>query len=197
MSPNLEVSTGGGQIGKDSDEQQGNATSGDIGASEKRRTETGKRAVMMGMSYRQSKRLAKRYREGGAQRAEARKRGAGVEPKEAEEISRTSVAVGGQEVFGGGRRAVRADAGGRALGERRSCGSECADAAAVDVVGRAVESSAEAAVCIASGESGKSMWGNWCRWMEVSTTGWRTRAGRVFDEHGGRRQRRYAGPAGE
>src|SRR6266478_1544615 len=28
-------------------------------------------------------------------------------------------------------------------------------------------------VCIASGENGKSMWGNWCRWMEVFTTGWR------------------------
>ena len=43
----------------------------------------------------------------------------GVEPQEAEEISRASVAVGAQEVFRGGRRALWADLGGRALGERR------------------------------------------------------------------------------
>lgn len=65
MSPNLEVSTGG-QIGKDSDEQQGDATSGGYWSEGKRRTETGERGVMIRMSYRQSKRLAKRYREGGA-----------------------------------------------------------------------------------------------------------------------------------
>ena len=40
MSPNLEVSTGG-QIGTDRDELQGIATSRGVGASRKRRTETG------------------------------------------------------------------------------------------------------------------------------------------------------------
>jgi len=42
------------------------ATSGSIGASEKRRTETGECRGDDGMSYRQGKRMAKRYREGGA-----------------------------------------------------------------------------------------------------------------------------------
>jgi hypothetical protein len=41
MTPNLKVSTGG-QIGKDSDELQGVATSRGIGKSRKRRTETGR-----------------------------------------------------------------------------------------------------------------------------------------------------------
>ena len=31
-------------------------------------------------------------------------------------------------------------------------------------------------VSTASGENGKSMWGNWCRWMEAFTTGWRNEA---------------------
>src|SRR5260370_12476365 len=119
MSPNLEVSTGGGQIGKDSDEQQGNATSGDIGTSEKRRTETGKRRGDDGAELSAEQALGQALSRRGNQRAEARKRGAGGEPKEAGRISGTSVAGGGQEVFRGRRRAVRADAGGRALGERR------------------------------------------------------------------------------
>ena len=63
-------------------------------------------AVLMGMSYRQSKRLAKRYREGGTPGLKHGSAGR-IEPQEAEEISRARDAVGGQEVFGGGRRAVR------------------------------------------------------------------------------------------
>src|SRR5208283_4745778 len=57
-----------------------------------------------------------------------------------------SDAVVGEEVFGGGRRAVRADVSGGTLGERRSGGSECADLAALDVGRRVVESGAEAAL---------------------------------------------------
>ena len=56
-------------------------------------------AVMMGMSYRQSKRLAKRYREGGAKGLKHGSAG-GVEPKETEEIPRTSVAVVGKKYSG-------------------------------------------------------------------------------------------------
>jgi hypothetical protein len=69
MSPNLEASTGG-QIGKDSDEQQRITASLSLGASRKRGAETGRCRSADGAelsSYRQSKRLAKRYREGGAQ----------------------------------------------------------------------------------------------------------------------------------
>ena len=102
-------------------------------------------AVMMGLSYRQSKRLGQRYREEGTEGLKHRSAGRGVEPKEAEEISGTSVAAGGQEVFRGGRQAVRAYVNGRAFGERRPWGSECADPAALDVVGRAMESGTEAA----------------------------------------------------
>jgi hypothetical protein len=40
---------------------------------------------------------------------------------------------------------------------------------------RATESGAEAA-CAAGGENGKSVWGNWRRWMEAFTTGWRSEA---------------------
>jgi hypothetical protein len=60
MSPNLEASTGG-QIGKGSDERYGVAAGGYILA----RVESGElklvnAAVMMGVSYRQSKRLGQR-----------------------------------------------------------------------------------------------------------------------------------------
>src|SRR5229473_4231095 len=196
MSPNLEVSTGG-QIGKDSDELQGIATSRGIGASEKRRTKTGKRRGDDGAELSPDQALGKTLSRRRSPRAEARKRRAGVEPKEAAEIPGTSVAVSRQKVFGGGRRAVRADVSGRALGERRSCGSECADPAALDVVRRAMESGAETAHASQAARTESACGG-------TDPDGWKfprlvggTRAARLLDEHGGRRQRRHAGTHGE
>src|ERR1700732_1548217 len=115
MSPNLEVSTGG-QIGKDSDELQGVTTGRDTGKSRKRRTETGKCRSADGDELSAEQALGQALSRRGNGGAET---GAGVEPEEAEEISRASVAVGAQEVFRGGWRAVRADVSGGALGERR------------------------------------------------------------------------------
>src|ERR1700756_4687220 len=65
MSPNLGVSTGG-QIGKDSDELQRVATSRVLERVKSGELKLVNAAVMMGLSYRQTKRLAKRYRESGA-----------------------------------------------------------------------------------------------------------------------------------
>src|SRR5260370_23287180 len=65
-SHNLEVSTGG-QIGKDSDELQGVATSRGIGTSRKRRTETGRCGNDDGDELSAEQGLAKRYREGGTE----------------------------------------------------------------------------------------------------------------------------------
>src|SRR5437899_3163072 len=65
MSLNLEVSTGG-QIGKDGDELLGISTSWILARVKRGELKLGNVAVMMGLSYRQSKRLAKRYREAGA-----------------------------------------------------------------------------------------------------------------------------------
>src|SRR5216683_2568468 len=196
MSPSLEVSTGG-QIWKDSDELQGIATSRGTGASEKRRTETGKRRSDDGAELSPDEAVGQALSRSGSQRAETRERGAGVEPKEAAEIPGTSVAVSGQEVFRGGRKAVRADVSGRALGERRSCGSECADPAALDVVRGAMESCAEAACASQAARTERACGG-------TGADGWKfprlvggARAAGLFDEHGGRRQRRYAGTHGE
>jgi len=133
----------------------------------------------------------------GSARAAAWKRRAGVEPKEAEEISGASVAVGGQEVFRGARRAVRTDVGGGAPGERRWCGSECADAAALDVVGRAMESGAKAPDAPQAARAERAC-------GRVGADGWKfprgaggTGAAWALDEHDGRCQRRHAGTPGE
>src|SRR5689334_7762641 len=88
MSPNLEVSTGG-QIGKDSDELQGIATRRGVGASEKRRTETGKCCGDDGAELSPEQAVGKALSRRGNQRAKTRERGAGVEPKEAAEIPGT------------------------------------------------------------------------------------------------------------
>src|SRR5271170_5105833 len=145
MSPSLKVSTGG-QIGKDRNEQQGITTSRSLGTSRKRRTETRQRRGDDGGELSAEQALGQALWRRGNARAEARERGAGVEPQEAKEISRASDAVGGEEVFRGGRRAVRADVSGGTPGERRSGGSECADPTALDVGRRVVESGTEAAL---------------------------------------------------
>src|SRR5260370_16466105 len=196
MSANLE-GYAGGEMGKDSYELQGVAARRSIGASEKRRTETGKRSGDDGAELSPNQALGQTLSRRGSQRAEARKRWAGVEPQEAEEISGTSGAVSGQEVFRGGRRAGRADARGRALGERRLCGSECADPAALDVGGRVVESGAEAALAPQAARAERTC-------GRVGADGWKfsrlvggSRAAWLLDEHGGRCQRRYAGTPGE
>src|SRR4029077_16115645 len=111
MSPNLEVSTGG-QIGKDSDELQGVTTGRDTGTSRKRRTETGRCRSADGDELSAEQAFGQALSRRGNGGSETRERGAGVEPEEAEEIQRASVAVGAQEVFRGGRRAVRADVSG-------------------------------------------------------------------------------------
>src|SRR5712671_5153110 len=92
MSPNLEVSTGG-QIGKDSDELQGVATSRGIGTSRKRGTETGRCRSDDGDELSAEQALGQAPSGGGNARTEAPQRGAGVESQESEEISRASVAV--------------------------------------------------------------------------------------------------------
>src|SRR3981081_4059562 len=102
MSPNLEVSTGG-QMGKDSDEQPGDATSGGIGASEKRRTETGERGGDDRDELSPEQAFGQALSRRGSERVAAWELWAGVEPKEAEEISRTSVAAGGRGGSRGGR----------------------------------------------------------------------------------------------
>src|SRR5260370_36835520 len=84
MSPNLEVSTGG-QIGKDSDELQGVATSRGIGTRGKRRTETGRCRSDDGDELSAEQALGQALSGGGNGRAEAPKRGAGTEPEEDEE----------------------------------------------------------------------------------------------------------------
>src|SRR3984957_5716269 len=116
MSPNLEVSTGG-QTGKDRNEQQGITTSRSPSASGKRRAETCQCRGDDGGELSAEQALGPALSRRRSARTETRKCGARVEPKEAEEISRAGVAVGGQEVLGGRRRAVRTDVSGGALGE--------------------------------------------------------------------------------
>src|SRR5580704_8818347 len=99
MSPNLEVSTGG-QIGKDSHEQQRITTSRSLGASGKRRTETSQRRGDDGDELSPEQALGQTLSRRGSARAAAWERGAGVEPKEVEEISRAVLRLVGKKYSG-------------------------------------------------------------------------------------------------
>jgi hypothetical protein len=100
MSPNLEASTGG-QIGTDSDELQGIATSRGIGAGRKRRAETGECGGDFGVELSADQAIGPALPRSGSGGTEAPDRRARVEPKEVKEISPTSIAVSGQEIFRG------------------------------------------------------------------------------------------------
>src|ERR1019366_8610634 len=94
-------------------------------------------ASLVGVSYRQGKRLWKRYREEGAQGLKHRR--ACESASQAREVSSAGDEAGAGEVRGRRGRAIWADSGGRTFGERRRDADRCGDAAAMDAVGRAVE----------------------------------------------------------
>src|SRR6266851_222579 len=117
------------------------------------------------------------------QRAEAWQCGTRERASQAGEISPTGDEAGAGEVWGGRRRAIWADAGGRTFRERRRDADRRGDAAAVDASRRAVESAAEAETVSAAARTTAALWG-------VGADGWKfsrlvggARSGRMHDEH--------------
>src|ERR1039457_3118996 len=73
-------------------------------------------AAILALSYRQTKRLWRRYREEGAEGL--RHRSVGRESGRKKSVSSESAAIGGPAIFGRGWGTIRADAGSRASGWR-------------------------------------------------------------------------------
>ena len=132
-------------------------------------------AVMMGMSYRQSKRLAKRYREGGAKGLKHGSAGRESNRRKPKKFREQVLRLVGKKYSG-----EEGERFGPTLAAEHLASDDQVEVNA-QTLRRWMLSEGlwrGSGVCIASGENGKSMWGNWCRWMEVSTTGWRNE-GRV------------------
>ena len=72
-------------------------------------------AAILDLSYRQTKRLWRRYREEGAEGL--RHRSVGRESGRKKSVSSESAAIGAPEIFGRGGGTIRADAGSRASGK--------------------------------------------------------------------------------
>jgi len=132
-------------------------------------------AVMMGLSYRQTKRLGRRYREEGAEGLKHRSAGRESNRKKPKKFRERVLRLVGRKYSG---------EEGERFGPRLATEHLASDDhVEVNVQtlrrwmlseGYGVERGSGG--CIASGENGKSMWVNWCRWMEVFTTGWRDEA---------------------
>ena len=141
MSPNLaavEVA-----VGQDSDESTGAEPRGDFGAGEGGALGLVTAATMMDVSYRQAKRLWRRYRTGGAR---AVQHGLAGRPSNRRLCSGSSPRLGADssEVQRAGDRAVWSDVGSRAFGERGRGAGPSRDAAPVDAGRRVMESGASA-----------------------------------------------------
>src|SRR5271157_2445537 len=130
-------------------------------------------AVMMGLSYRQSKRLAKRYREGGVQGLKHGSAGRESNRRKAKKFRERVLRLVGKKYSG-----EEGERFGPTLAAEHLASDDDVEVNAQTLrrwmlaEGRGVGRGNGG--CTASGESGKNMWGNWCRWTEVSTPGWRS-----------------------
>jgi transposase len=132
-------------------------------------------AVMMGVSYRQSKRLGRRYREQGAEGLKHRSAGRESNRKKPKKFRERVMRLVGKKYSG-------------EEGERFGPTLAAEHLASDDHVEVKVQT-LRAGCCqkgcgvgrgsggrIASGGNGKSIRVSWCRWMEAFMTGWRDEA---------------------
>ena len=89
-------------------------------------------AQMLEISYRQTKRIWRRYAAGRDESIEARQRGPGVEPSQARGSSQASAATGARTLLRRAARALQANAGGRTFVDRPRSETIGADTAALD-----------------------------------------------------------------
>jgi len=196
MSPNLEVSTGA-RLGRTAMSCKELRRAGVLARVESGELKLVDAAVMMGMSYRQSKRLPSAIERGERKGLTNPSAGRESNRRKPKKFRERVLRLVGKKYSGEEGERFGPTLASEHLASDDDVEVNAQTPAALDVGRRAMESSAKSAGCTASGESGKHMWASWCRWMEVSTTGWRSE-GRVaaLMNRVGRCQRRYAGPHG-
>src|SRR5579863_885897 len=145
--------------GENRDEPEGTATGGSADAGEKQRAEGGGCSEPGGSKLPAGEAVVEEVSGGRGQGVEASQCGTSERASQAGGISPTSAEAGAGEVWGRRGRTVWADAGGRTLVERRRAADGRGDAAAVDAVGRAVESAAEAEAVSAAAGATTALWG--------------------------------------
>ena len=101
-------------------------------------------AVMLELSYRQTKRLWRRYRQVGSKGLKHGNAGRPSNRSKPLKLRRRVLNLIREKIFRFGGGEIRADFGGRALGGRRRHGDGSRDLAPLDVGRRAVEPAAEA-----------------------------------------------------
>jgi hypothetical protein len=128
-------------------------------------------AEMLELSYRQTKRLWRRYREAG-RAAEAWQCGSALESGQARKDAAASAAVDYPKIFRWDGRALRAAAGRRAHGGRRWDRAGPRDLAALDAGAGAVEPAPDAQETLPTAGAQAAFWRTGS-WIEVFMTGWR------------------------
>ena len=132
-------------------------------------------AVMMGLSYRQSKRLGQRYRAEGAEGLKHRSAGRESNRKKPKKFRERVLRLVAKKYSG-----EEGERFGPTLAAEHLASDEHVEVNVQTLrrwscrPGYGVEHGSRG--CIASGENGKSMRVSWCSWMEVFTTGWRDEA---------------------
>jgi hypothetical protein len=134
-------------------------------------------AVMMGMSYRQSKRLAKHYREGGTHGLKHRSAGRESNRRKTKKFRERVLRLVGKKYSG-----EEGERFGPTLAAEHLASDDQVEVNAQTLrrwmLAEGLWSRGGSGACTASGESGKNMWASWCRWMEAFTIGCRSE-GRV------------------
>src|ERR1700686_1684652 len=148
----------GGQICADRDEQARVRKSGSASASAQQTTGVSGRGTIDGCELPASEAAVEAVSGGRCRRSETPQRRASLESPTPTKSSGQDTAVGAGKVRWAIRRAVRADAGGGAFGERGWAAARCGNAAALDAGGGPVESRAEASCRPSTARAQGALW---------------------------------------
>src|ERR1035437_3473724 len=169
--------------GENRDEQEGTASSGSAGTSEKQSAEGGGCRERGGGELPAREAVMEAVSGGRGPRAEASQCGTCESASQAREVSSAGDEAGAGEVRGRRGRAIWADSGGRTFGERRRDADRCGDAAAMDAVRRAVEPTTQAKTVSSAPGATAALWGVGADGRELSRLVGGAWFGRMHDEH--------------
>jgi hypothetical protein len=143
-------------------------------------------AVMLKLSYRQAKRLWRRYRQVGSKGLKHGNAGRPSNRSKPMKFRRRVLSFDQKEIFGFGRGEIRPDLSGRALGRRRWHGAGSRHRTTLDVAGRAVKPATKAQETLPAKRSKSALRGTGATGREFPRLVGRAWSAGLPDGHGGR-----------
>src|SRR5215472_15801148 len=174
----------GGQIGADGDEQEGVGKGGGAGTGAEQTAAVGGCRPADARELPAGEAAVEAVSGGRGRGSAAPQCRTAIEPCSRAEVSAAGAGAGAGEVQGVGGQALRADAGGGALGVRGWVAGRRRDAATLDAGRGAMEPGAQPAAAPTSARAQGALWGDGADGRELSSVAGGARPGRLLDRYG-------------